>query len=223
MRGRVLPGEYQFKKRAGSCRKCGREFQVSEEYFSGLILEAPVSDRDSDIPEDDSNSEAESGEALPFQRLDLCSSCWDGDPEAAGKFFSFWKAVVPEEVEDGNVPLAKLINVETIYGLFRQLEGHAELQQQKFRFILALMLMRKKRLKFSGLVKTEGGEKLVLEDKDEGLDHQVLDPGLAEEEIDSLREQIDLLLGGPSAVRESVNPDLNPAPDPAPAQDASGE
>ena len=131
---------------------------------------------------------------LPFRRTDFCADCWDD--ERAGNYFSCWKASVPEEQDEEKRSLAKRIDVETTYDMFRRLEGHAGLPQQKFRFILALMLMRRKRLKFTGVVESPHGEHLVLDDRDEGISHKVLDPGLAEEEIDSLRAQIDLLLGG---------------------------
>ncbi len=143
---------------------------------------------------------------LPFRRIDLCATCWN--PEGPTEYFSFWKAVVPDEEEELK-PLAKRIDAEAIYDMFRRLEGHADPGQQKFRFILALMLMRKKRLKFTGVVDSPHGEHLVLDDKDEGVTHKVLDPGLAEEEVDSLRSQIDRLLGGtgePEPEAETATP-----------------
>jgi hypothetical protein len=210
----ALPGEYQFEKRSPRCSACGREFAVGEEYHSSLTLEvvegagaaedpgtAAEGAPDSAPPEAEPAS-AETGPAspdcrlresgLPFSRQDFCDSCWDA--ERAGEYFSCWRASVPDRDQEDR-PLAKRIDAQTIYDMFRRLEGHAEPAQQKFRFILALMLMRKKRLKFTGVVDSPHGEHLVLEDRDEGVTHKVLDPGLAEEEIDSLRGQIDRLLG----------------------------
>jgi hypothetical protein len=128
--------------------------------------------------------------------VDICAACWD--ESRAADFFSCWKSRVSEEdeAEAKKRPLARSIDSETIYDLFRRLEGHADPGQQKFRFILALMLMRRKRLRFTSVVDSPHGEHLVLDDKDEGVSHKVLDPGLSEDEIDNLRGQIDRLLGG---------------------------
>lgn len=235
-----MPGDYQFEKRAPACSKCGKQFEVGEEYHSALMMEevqvsldpaeAEVETPGGDGATETTSDEEKAGEApesndsagppglpsenavhvsmegsLPFARADFCEGCWDA--EGTGEYFSFWKAEVADEEEDRR-PLAKRIDAETIFDMFRRLEGHADPAQQKFRFILALMLMRKKRLKFTGVVDSPHGEHLVLDDRDEGVTHKVLDPGLAEEEIDSLRGQIDRLLGG-------AEPELPDPPAPA--------
>ncbi len=216
-----MPGDYHFGKRAGGCSACGHEFAVGEEYHSALRLDAaapappePPPEETAASPEDAAVPPVDVG-GLPFSRVDLCASCWDA--EKAGEFFSSWKSLVPDESEDRR-PLARQIDAETIYDMFRRLEGQADPAQQKFRFILALMLMRKKRLRFTGVADSPRGEHLVLEDRNEGITHKVLDPGLGEEEVDAMRVQIGRLLGGAEAEEET------PAPAPAPApQDPGGE
>ncbi len=207
-----MPGDYHFGKRAAACSACGHEFAVGEEYHSALRLEevAPAPEPEEAAPEAEAAEPAAAEEAaspppdiggLPFSRADFCAGCWDG--EKAGEFFSTWKSCVHDEAEDQR-PLARRIDAETIYDMFRRLEGQADPAQQKFRFILALMLMRKKRLRFTGVADSPRGEHLVLEDRDEGITHKVLDPGLGEEEVDSLRGQIDRLLGGGADIEEEA-------------------
>jgi len=179
----------------------GKEVENGAEEKSAPIAAAPPS--------------SEGG--LPFRRMDLCPDCWD--PEGPAEYFSFWKAVVPDE-EEQEKPLAKRIDAETIYDMFRRLEGHADPEQQKFRFILALMLMRKKRLKFTGVVDSPHGEHLVLDDREEGVTHKVLDPGLAEEEVDSLRGQIDRLLGGTGEPEPEPEAEAEPEPEAEPEAEA---
>lgn len=223
-----MPGDYHFSKRATACSACGHEFAVGEEYHSALRLaeaapaplgpepegeEAPP-EAGVETPAEEPAPPPEAG-ALPFTRDDLCAGCWDG--EKAGEFFSSWKSCVPDETEDQR-PLARRIDAETIYDMFRRLEGQADPARQKFRFILALMLMRKKRLRFTGVADSPRGEHLVLEDRDEGITHKVLDPGLGEEEVDSLRGQIDRLLGGAGV--EDEEPAPSPAAEP---QDPDGQ
>lgn len=223
-----MPGDYHFGKRAGACSACGHNFAVGEEYHSALRLEEaaapppePGPEGGAAPPEADAEKPAEDAVAppldvggLPFSRVDLCANCWDA--EKAGEFFSTWKSLVPDESEDRR-PLARQIDAETIYDMFRRLEGQADPAQQKFRFILALMLMRKKRLRFTGVADSPRGEHLVLEDRNEGITHKVLDPGLGEEEVDAMRVQIGRLLGGGAEAEEEA-----PAPASAPAPEPQG-
>ena len=193
-----MPEEYQISRRAGRCTACSRDFARGEEHYSALVAEPPPPVKQSG----DEKPPAPAGEApgppghasMPYRRLDFCAACWK--PEAADGFFSFWKTAVPDEDPDKDKPLARRIDTETVYEMFRRLEGQPDPEKQKFRFILALILMRKKRLRFTGVASGAQGEHLVLEDRTEGVTHKVLDPGLAEEEIDSLKGAVDRLLRG---------------------------
>jgi len=233
-----VPGEYRFGKRGERCSACGRELAPGEEHYSALLLELAETGGGSPPEQGEGEGESEprsvpeTGAAspaspatsgagprsqdpeprtpetgLPLRRTDLCAGCWD--PERSAEYFSFWKSSVPEEGDEEKKPLARRLDVETVYDMFRRLEGHADPAQQKFRFIIALILMRKKRLRFTGVAKGPQGEHLVLEDRSEGVTHKVLDPGLGEEEIDSLRLQVGRLLGG--AGEEEAPPSLSPS------------
>lgn len=187
--------EYRFGRRGGACAACGAELAPGTEHYSALLLEgfpagaAPGADQ----PAADRPAEpAPPAGGLPLRRLDLCARCWR--PDQAGSYFSFWKTTVPEADPDSQ-PLARRIDTQGVYEVFRRLEGQQDELKQRFRFILALILMRRKRLRFSGVVSASRGEYLVLEDRDEDVAHKVLDPGLGEEEIDSLRGEVDKLLG----------------------------
>lgn len=197
-----MPEEYQISRPAGRCTACSRDFARGEEHYSALVAEPPPPAKHSGPEAPPAPPPAAAGEtpsepghaSLPYRRMDFCAACWK--PEAAGGFFSFWKTAVPDEDPDKDKPLARRIDTETVYEMFRRLEGQPDPEKQKFRFILALILMRKKRLRFSGVAKGPQGEHLVLEDRAENVAHKVLDPGLAEEEIDSLKGAVDRLLRG---------------------------
>ena len=229
-----MPEEYQFSRRAPRCASCSREFARGEEHHSALIAEPPPapskkrraeakppaaepaasaepSGADADAkaggPTQPAAAVADSapkGSSLPWRRLDFCNVCWK--PEETANYFSFWKTAVPEEEATREKPLAKRIDAETVYEMFRRLEGQPELEKQKFRFILALILMRKKRLRFASVASTPQGEHLVLEDKAEGVTHKVRDPGLADEEIDSLKSAVDDLLRGAESSGDGAAP-----------------
>jgi hypothetical protein len=209
-----LPEEYSYNRRAGRCAGCSREFNRGEEHFSALKPEppAPVAARrprsggEPGQAEEGAPTATAAGTSppaagdgtkpskLPWRRVDFCAACWK--PEQAGEYFSFWKTAIPDEDPDKEKPLARRIDAETVYVMFRRLEGQPEPEKQKFRFILALILMRRKRLRFAGVASGPQGEHLVLEDRAENVTHKVLDPGLADEEIDSLKGAVDRLLRG---------------------------
>jgi hypothetical protein len=198
-----LPAEYSIGKSAACCAGCNREFQRGEEHYSVLAVEpAPAAGASAEQPaptppvpegaEAGATSAPPPGGRLPYRRLDFCQSCWR--PEKAAEYFSFWKTAVPDEDPDADKPLHARIDAETVYEIFRRLEGQNDPQKQKFRFILGLILMRRKRLRFTGVASGPHGEHLVLEDRGESITHKVLDPGLNEDEIDSLRGEVDRLL-----------------------------
>jgi hypothetical protein len=220
-----VPEEYAFNRRAGCCAACNRGFQRGEEHFSALRPEPPppppppaASRRKSaaaaaataaaaasaggapdqapgaGAPAAGVEADGPKPSKLPWRRVDFCAGCWK--PEQSGDYFSFWKTTVPDEDPDKDKPLARRIDAETVYEMFRRLEGQPDPEKQKFRFILALILMRRKRLRFSGVASGPQGEHLVLEDRAENVTHKVLDPGLADEEIDSLKGAVDRLLRG---------------------------
>lgn len=209
-----MPEEYQFSRRTGRCAECGRELRRGEEHYSALVAEplvvpmkpaagpaAAAQSAGTAAPEPPAPAQAA---RLPWKRLDLCAGCWQ--PERAGEFFSWWKTAVPDEDPDRDKPLARRIDAETVYELFRRLEGQPEPEKQKFRFILALILMRKKRLRFIAVASGPQGEHLVLEDRGESVTHKVRDPGLAEEEIDSMKSAVDRLLRGEGAAGAGTLP-----------------
>lgn len=78
---------------------------------------------------------------------------------------------------------------------FERLEGQDDPKQQNFRYIIGLMLVRKRKLK---LVKTENlgdMEKLVLRCSKTSTDHEVLHTKLTESELDKVQEEVMGLLG----------------------------
>lgn len=200
-----MPEEYRIGKRASGCAGCNREFRRGEEHYSVLAQEPPAGGAAAEgggpAPEAPApGAEPPAAAALPYRRLDFCLACWR--PEKAAEYFSCWKTAVPDEPADADAPLARRIDAETVYEIFRRLEGQTDPDKLRFRFILGLILMRRKRLRFAGVAAGAHGEHLVLEDRGENVVHKVLDPGLAEEEIDSLRGEVDRLLRGGSGEPE---------------------
>src|SRR5207253_11002490 len=80
-----------------------------------------------------------------FDRRDFLLSAWEAGARPEG-LFSYWKTIVPP-------PDAKprlLVDDAVLVDLFERLASDERPQRVAFRFVLGLILMRKKQLKFVG-------------------------------------------------------------------------
>lgn len=118
-----------------------------------------------------------------YVRLDFCASCWEKQPKEP--LLCFWKRKArtkeTQPTVDGSV----------VFDIFQKLDGAENRHDQNFRYILGLLLMRRKRLKFIDVDKTEDGEFLVLEDRRlQDVKYRLLDPGLSEDEMQHAKDQV---------------------------------
>ena len=68
--------------------------------------------------------------------------------------------------------------------------------QIRFRYVVVLLLMRRKRLKFEDTIrKADGTEALVVRDTRNGKKLEVLDPRLNETELEAVQAEVFQLLG----------------------------
>lgn len=112
-------------------------------------------------PEARSQKAEEAVAVSPFVRVDFCEKCWgEGqrpDGGAAGRevvggavMFSFWKTVIPAPEQKKRL----LVEDSVLVDLFQRMDGRTELRELRFRFVLALILMRKRLLKYEGMEET---------------------------------------------------------------------
>ncbi|NOZ21565.1 MAG: hypothetical protein GXP25_10810 [Planctomycetes bacterium] len=156
--------DWSIKRGELKCSKCSRDFEQEEEYFSALYDE----DRQ-------------------FIRRDYCLQCWNGrenDP-----VFSFWKTRVPVREQE-----RKIVDDEVVMNFFQRLQGETDPMKINFRYVLALLLMRKKILKLEDIRYDDKGEALVLKQKGEEGEIAVYNPQLTEEQIGQVTEQVGQIL-----------------------------
>ena len=127
-----------------------------------------------------------------FDRFDFSISAWEkGDrPE---RLFSNWRYTVPEAGKKPDIQIDDTVLVD----LFERLANDERPQRIAFRYILALVLLRKRKLQLVGREEFEGGELWLLRFK--GIDGdpiEVKNPGIEEEEIQNLSEQLGEILQG---------------------------
>lgn len=157
--------DYQIQENTRRCEITGRALQPGEKFYSALIDEG--------------------GKLL---RKDFSSEAWQGPPQGT---FGFWAGRVPSQDEKRR----PRIDDELLVDCCRRLNGQTEPSRVNFRFVAALLLMRRKRFKFEGM-RTEGGrEILCLRCVRTRETYEVVDPRLNEEEIAEVQEEVFKVLG----------------------------
>lgn len=173
----ALDREYRIEVSSRRCEACGRAFQVNDVYYSAVV---------------------ETEEENRFARQDFCPDCWKPD----GAYFSFWKTQVPEPQEERRGP--RLVDVERLMQLFQRLEDSEDEEAQRFRYVLALALMRKRRLRLLESRRLRGGrgEELRLREVGAEREYALSCPGLSEEEIGSVAGRLRDILDMPAQWEE---------------------
>jgi hypothetical protein len=157
--------EYQIQPNTKRCAASGRELQPGEKFYSVLL-----------------------DEAGKFVRQDYASEVWHGPPANA---FSFWTGRVSTSERGRKLR----IDDDLLLDCFQRLDGQTEPGQVNFRYVVALLLMRRKRLKFEEARVEDGREILHLRCARTGAAYPVVNPRLSEEEMAAVQEEVFKVLG----------------------------
>ncbi len=172
---------YDIARPVRTCASTGAPIDVGDHFVAVLV----------DMPGEEALS-----------RQDFSLDAWEGGarPEAPGKVFAFWRTVAPEPNEQKK----PLIGEDELMDLFEQLGESDADDRLAFRYLLTLVLVRKRRLTY------EGGSPADRKNKRAGLMYvrpkgvalpperggdgppliEVVDPGLDDETIASVTEQL---------------------------------
>ena len=131
----LTPG-YDVQKPSGFCLATGRSLEPGEACYSALV----------DIPAD----QREPNDELGMKRVDVSVDAWQQGYRPAG-LFSFWKTTVPDPQEKKKT----FVDDAVLMNLLRRLEDAEEPQRLAFRYVVALILMRKKLLRYDGVEREE--------------------------------------------------------------------
>lgn len=173
---------YEIQRNSGRCAATGRELIPGEQYVAALI---------------------DDGQTLT--RMDFSREAWDRGPRPE-HVFGFWMGIVPEVHARPRV----FVDDEVLMSLLTRLEDAQQPDRLAFRFVLMLILMRKKLLRYDRTDRRPGpdghGEqewwiltpKLDLTKGPLGkwADHtlSVLDPRLNDDQIRAVTEQLGQIL-----------------------------
>lgn len=116
----MIVDEYRIERLTQGCAGCGREFQVEEEFHSSI---------------------QNTGEC--FQRQDFCASCFT--EERIANSFSRWKTRILKP----DRPQAARLDLVRIRDFLEKLIQSEDPRHQEMSYVLALILMRKKKLKIA--------------------------------------------------------------------------
>lgn len=183
--------EWNIQARAHACQACGRPFEDRRPYHTLLF-----------------------DEKRDYRRFDVCEPCWTGQysqgaTERKG-FISHWQGVYEAPPAAPPEPIRR----DTAETLLRRLVEQNEPHYAAARFILAVMLERKRLLKVKAQF-TEGGRRVfVYEHPKTGEVFNIPDPDLKLNELEEVQRQVAGLLQGGAPAEEPAG---NPAPSTAPA------
>lgn len=132
---------YEIPRTSGVCASTGRTLQPGEPYYAAL-LDLPLEARGEQPAAADTKNAAA---ALGFERVDVSAEAWEAGYRPQ-HLFSFWKSHVPQ----GNQKRKMFVDDAVLMNLVKRLADTTEPQRLAFRYVVALILMRKKLLRYDG-------------------------------------------------------------------------
>jgi hypothetical protein len=158
---------YAVSRAQGKCQQCGREISPGEKLMAAL-RETPAA----------------------LERLDICPDCW-------GKFdhnglLGFWQTTMPQPTS--KKPL--FVDDQVLCELFERLADTTEPAKLNFRFVLGLILMRKRYIVYES-TRTQDGQEIWsvrFKGREDKLD--LLNPRLSEQQVGEVSSQLGEILNG---------------------------
>jgi hypothetical protein len=165
--------DWKIRRRHGECSRCLAAFEDGQRLASLLRVD----------------------EEELLVREDLCEACWkEGDSSG----YLFWWFTHHHAARARTVQL----DLPSIERLFLELEGREEHSLRELRYLLCLLLMRKKRVKLVRVLRGKEGERLVLRRprRQEELVVHVFE--FSPEKLDELRARLQEVLDGAGPLEE---------------------
>lgn len=169
--------DWQMPRRGEMCDMCRRSFDPGET-IQAYLYESPEG----------------------YQRRDYCAGC---QPPDAAFAVGSWKTRRREPA----APKAPAFDREETYRLFEQLHDVDAPQQCRLRFVLGLLLWRKKVLRFDRSETRDGIETWHYTVPRTGDHHTVARPELDEQQLEQLGAQLERLLSGDTGDLSSLASD----------------
>ncbi|MBN1844288.1 MAG: hypothetical protein JW810_01310 [Sedimentisphaerales bacterium] len=158
--------QWEVQRSEGLCAGTGRKLEPGEEYYAALI-----------------------DKKTHFERRDYCRQYWqDQKPEV----YSFWMTRMPLPTQKKKL----FVDDQVLINLFERLAEETDGLKLNFRFVLALILMRKKLLKYEDSRRQGAREIWTMRFVKETQQHEVINPNLDEEKIQEVSQELGAILQG---------------------------
>lgn len=158
--------DWDVSKPSFDCSSCGKRLEDME-FFSAL--------RDN---------------GADFERLDFCGACFDAASKDA--FFSYWKTRHQREEKTRSRP--RFIDTDAMLDIFRKLSREGNAGKEVFTFLLGMVLVQKRVLRYVRSESREDRDFVALSHAKSGESFLVLNPPLGEEEMRKAKENFDAIL-----------------------------
>jgi len=154
------------------CHECGHRFAPGQEYMSALF-------------------EVEPDEEHPYGvvRMDFCEDHW---AQNRAEWLAFWRTRVAEPEAPKKPRLA--IDDERLLEVFFHLEGTEAPAKLDFRYVIGLMLIRKRRLKMEGTRQRGGRRYMIVRKSRSKQTFELMDRELSDDAVLAVSREIGTLL-----------------------------
>lgn len=170
-----MADDWQMPRRSECCVQCERAFEPGQTVLAGLYETA-----------------------AEYERRDYCEAC--GAP-AEPPPIAIWRTRRPEPAASGRrAPFDK----EAILACFERLTQPESSAQARLRFVLALLLWRKKMLRLEGSARRGAAEVWRFIDPKTDVSYEVERRSMDDEQSDRLSTQLERLLAGEEASAEPI-------------------
>ncbi len=156
--------DWEIKKTLGQCAGTDKPFDTGQEYFAALV---------------------QTDEGL--ERRDFSIDYWQ---EQKPDVYCFWKTKMPSPEEKKKI----FIDNEMLMAFFERLAEETQQEKINFRFVLTLVLMRKRKLKYDSSVIENGDEIWTMRVTGQDRNVTVVNPHLTEDQIEQLSVQMGQIL-----------------------------
>jgi hypothetical protein len=148
-------------------------------------------------------------ESSGYLRRDICLEAWNKLPADSEKPFSFWKTTftAPSGGEEPD-PAAKLSAEEILQRLVAEDEDHTE----NTRYILAVMLERRKLLRETDNQRTPTGILRVYEHRKTGEIYLIRDPDIPLDQVEAFQNEVIVLLENNGRMPDPAVPEIPAEP-----------
>ena len=158
--------QWEVEPTTGRCVVTGRSLEEGEEFYTVLF---------------------EEGES--FRRVDYSLDAWEGTPDGS---YCHFKSRIPIRKKRKKL----LVDNEVLVNFFVRLADETEPVRAQFRFVLALILMRKRLLRYEGSAVEDGVETWAFLLTHDQTRHRVINPRLSDDQIEGVSKELSAILHG---------------------------